>query len=122
MRSAELGDPPRDYAPMMKQYLDEVVNMAVEEVLSSIAQEPVPISPIFDAHIAGMAEYIADRYAVERPAWIEGMPRFLPEPVFFGGRRSHQHMLVSTNDAMRRRNLFCGEITLQAFKSKGAAK
>lgn len=107
---------------MMKQYLDEVVNMTAEDVLTSITQEPDPISSIFDAHIAGMAEYLADRYAVDRPAWVEGASRFLAEPVFFGGRRSHQHMLASTNAAMRRRNLFCGEITLPTFKSTGAAR
>lgn len=87
--------------------------MTAGEVLASIEAEPQAISPVLDAHIAGMAEFLAFHLDAGAPAWASGPSRFLKEPVFFGGRHARPYMLTSTTWSMRRRNLFCGEVSVQ---------
>lgn len=100
-----------NYPAYVKEFLDELRQAEVSSVRSRIEAEPVLTgNPVFDAHLAGLAEQIAVRYGVSRPEWVHAASRFLAEPVFFGGRHSRALMIATTSFGMRRRNLFCGAV------------
>lgn len=71
----------------------------------------------YDALLAGMAEFIAQRIDQVQPAWTDKPERFLPRPWFWGVTPPMRaHMLVETPGPFRRRNLFCGYVWLRSSR------
>jgi len=108
-----------DYASCMKEFIDEMTLAAEVEdrdgdtvlVLPAtfIDEEPLRLpDPVERAHVAGMAEYVAQLTCLPPPSWAENDDYFLPEPAFMGGPRSHEILRAETPSPFRRRNLFCG--------------
>jgi|GEM_PF-4659130 len=100
-----------NYPSFVKEFLDES-RLPGFDYAAAIAECPPILGGIYDAHLAGLAEYIAFAKKIDNPKWVNDKSRFLPEPVFFGGRHSRGIMLATTAFSMRRRNLFCGEIRI----------
>jgi hypothetical protein len=100
------------YPSYIKEFLDSLRAAPDGAAGDMIQDEPQLFNPVFDAHIAGLAEYIAFVRKTKTPQWAELPSRFLVNPVFFGGRHSRDLVIATTTFSMRRRNLFCGEVDL----------
>lgn len=94
----------------VKEFIDEFQYAPAE---SMVLREPdLTGDPVSDAFLGGLAEYIGFRLQIPVPEWALQPSRFLEKPIFMGGRYSHSYMLVKTPFSFRRRNLFCGEVSL----------
>lgn len=94
----------------VKEFIDEY---QYAPMASMVDVEPVLTGdPVSDAFLGGLAEYIGFHMQIPVPAWALQPSRFLEKPIFMGGRYSHSYMLVKTPFSFRRRNLFCGEVSL----------
>lgn len=110
---------PIDYPSYVKMLADALSGAAPGDVLSAIAQEPGLVAePWMNAHLAGLAEFLAQRAGLDTPAWALAETRFLPEPKFFGGEAMHAMLLTQTPSCMRRRNLFCGPVMMQSIRGR----
>lgn len=109
------------YSFAVKELLDRVAVHALQRHApgsglvavppSVFEDEPVPLAePVHRAHLAGLAEYLANLAGVAPPAWCLRPEFVLPEPVFLGGRHSREHVRKDTPGPFRRRNLFCGPV------------
>lgn len=108
---------PDDYQSYVKMLADSLSGAAPGDVLAAIEQEPGLVeSAWMNAHLAGLAECLAQRTGLEAPAWTLQESRFLPEPKFFGGEAMHAMLLAQTPSCMRRRNVFCGPVAMQSIR------
>lgn len=64
--------------------------------------------PIADTWLAGLAEYLSQKYNCKCPAWSEHPKYFLSEPVRLGGVNFQRLAQTETPHAWRRRQFFCG--------------
>lgn len=87
----------------------------IEDPTAAIQEEPVDVGPVENVYLAGLAEYIAATAGIPCPAWASDSSRFLPEPTFFGGRFTRGMIIATTSFSMRRRNLFCGAVSLKSM-------
>lgn len=104
-----------DYASHIKEVLDFI---ASDKTSDAIRDEPSLMGGMYDAHIAGVAEQLAFLHDFKCPDWVNGENRFLSEPIFFGGKHSHNYMIATTSFSMRRRNVFCGALVLSSIRDK----
>lgn len=104
-----------DKSSAIKEFMDEFryrKRLGVE-IGSMIKQEPeLTGNALADAYLAGLAESISLDAGVQVPKWVDAPARFLADHVVIGGRHSRASMLVETPASMRKRRLYCGEVTL----------
>jgi hypothetical protein len=110
-----------DYASNTKEFIDALAVALRDKqddasIAAMIEDEPVELGGVLDAHLGGLAEYIADRKGLPCPAWANKPERFLTQPFFMGGARVHRILLITTTYCMRRRNLFCGRVSLDSIR------
>lgn len=113
------GDTPYNHA--MKEFIDhlsvvcpasECEGDPIAVPLDAFSDEPLELdlNP-FNAHLAGMAEFLAHLADVAPPHWCLKERFFLKEPVVVApGRRSGEMVMATTPGAFKRRNLFCGAV------------
>jgi hypothetical protein len=78
-----------------------------------LREEPALIEDVKDAYLAASAEYLASRYGLEMPVWVEAHGRPLKRAFFAGGLESLKAILtVESPAAFRRRLLFVGKDAL----------
>jgi hypothetical protein len=115
-----------DYASNVKEFIDALAVALRDKpdnasLVAMIEDEPAELGGVFDAHLGGLAEYIADRNGLPCPAWANKPNRFLSRPFFMGGARAHRMLLTTTTYCMRRRNLFCGRVSLDSLRATKAS-
>lgn len=115
---------PQDYPSFMKSFVDFVcAHTGAVDIARSIAAEPVLLRDAWmNVHLAGIAEFLAQRENVEVPSWALDQRRFLAEPLVCGGARSHAMVMAETPGPMRRRNLFCGRVEMRSIRSGHAGQ
>ena len=106
----------------MKEFVDHMCTTTSDRRLL-IEDEPALLSvdgmdAIYNVYLAGVAEIITERYGLPCPAWTSKPSRFLPEPVYFGGKHSRGMIIDETPPCMSRRNLFCGSVRLESIRGK----
>ncbi|MTH94991.1 hypothetical protein [Roseibium sp. RKSG952] len=121
------GDTPYNHA--MKEFIDHLSVVCppstreegtVAVPLGAFSEEPVRLErKPHNAHLAGMAEFLAHLADVQPPEWCFKNRFFLKEPfVVAPGRRSGEMIMAATPGAFKRRNLFCGAVLRDFVNSK----
>jgi hypothetical protein len=100
------------FDPAVREFLDEFYSHPSRRQ-ASLREEPVLIEDVKDAYLAASAEYLASRYGLEMPVWVEAHGRPLKRAFFAGGLESLKAILtVESPAAFRRRLLFVGKDAL----------
>ena len=100
------------FDPAVREFLDEFYSHPSRRQ-ASLCEEPALIEDVKDAYLAATAEYLASRYGLEMPVWVEAHGRPLKRAFFTGGLESLKAILtVESPAAFRRRLLFVGKDAL----------
>jgi hypothetical protein len=100
------------FDPAVREFLDEFYSHPSRRQ-ASLREEPALIEDVKDAYLAASAEYLASRYGLEMPVWVEAHGRPLKRAFFAGGLESLKAILtVESPAAFRRRLLFVGKDAL----------
>jgi len=100
------------FDPAVREFLDEFYSHPSRRQ-ASLCEEPALIEDVKDAYLAATAEYLASRYGLEMPVWVEAHGRPLKRAFFAGGLESLKAILtVESPAAFRRRLLFVGKDAL----------
>jgi hypothetical protein len=67
------------------------------------------------AHLAALAEYLAEISGQTPPEWSQSSMSFLERPIYFGGERARQLIIDDTPGPYARRNLFPGRMLSKLF-------
>ncbi len=110
---------PEDFNLFTKTFVDVLShpsNRSPERQYALIEEEPVLLPHAWmNVFLAGVAELIARRADIEPPLWTEKPERFLPKPLIYGFLpETRAYMIRETPGPFRRRNLFCGFVSLQS--------
>lgn len=95
-----------DFRFVLREFLD-VVNAATD--LAALVEEPPAPSgrPEVDAFLGGLAEHLAARHALPRPAWCAQPDRFLRRWWFVAENRAYDALVIRDSPAaFRRRGVF----------------
>ena len=119
---AEWTNDGRVFTANIKEFIDHMCTTTSDRRLL-IEDEPALIKvdhldAIYDTYLAGAAEKIAERYGLPCPAWANKPCRFLPEPVYVGGKHSRQCIIDETSPFLSRRNLFSGALKMESIRGK----
>ena len=109
-----------------KEFIDAVIGAVQAAGGPSGGRYPIPINmfqaaPIMledalaRAHLAALAEYLAEISGQVPPPWSALPTSFLDHPVYFGGLRSRQKITAETPKPYARRNLFSGRMLSKLF-------
>jgi hypothetical protein len=80
------------------------------ELAASLAEEPpllgekLPEGNVYDAYLAALAEWLADRNKIPRPEWVYDKRRIAREPWF--STKTYGTLLVHSPASFKQRNLF----------------
>lgn len=67
------------------------------------------------AHLAALAEYLAQISGQTPPEWSQSSMSFLERPIYFGGERARQQIITETPAPYARRNLYPGRMLSKLF-------
>jgi hypothetical protein len=110
--SRRVGARTQPFDPAVREFLDEFYSHPTRRQ-ESIRARPDLIEDVKDAYLAAVAEYLAAKYGLETPAWVECHGRPLKRAFFAGGLESLKAILtVESPAAFRRRLLFVGKDAL----------
>lgn len=104
---------PVDYYNCMAAFIGFAKDINPDALFYAIAETPLPMNLILDAHIAGIAEHLAKKAGLNPPSWAGNPSRFLKSPTFIMGNGVAAELISKTFVAMRRRNIFCGARAIQ---------
>lgn len=95
---------------LLREFLDSFYTTGLAARGAMLRAAPRPTgSAETDAYLAGVAEHLARRYALEVPAWTESPERFLARAHFPCGLESLKAtLLMESPVAFRRRLIFVG--------------
>ena len=100
------------FDPAVREFLDEFYSWP-EQGQKAIQEKPDLIEDVKDAYLAATAEFLASKYQLEMPEWVECHGRPLRRAFFAGGLESLKAILtVESPVAFRRRLLFVGKDAL----------
>lgn len=105
-----------DFFLCVRELLDEVALMASDEQrLRAIVAPPAPTGDArHDAYLAALAEHLATRHGLDRPAWACTARRFLDRFWFVSEVKGFRALAVAQSPAaFRRRGIFIAEGSLQ---------
>jgi hypothetical protein len=88
------------------EFLDEFY-MHPAKRQAMIADEPAGVGKFEDAYLGAVAEYLARRWNLGIPAWVDQPHRFLDRAYFAGGLESLKAILLAESPlAFRKRQIF----------------
>ena len=105
-----------DFLHAVRELLDDVALMASDHQRRSAISERPPLigDARGDAYLAALAEHLAARHSLHRPAWACEPERFLSRFWFVSGVRGFRALaLVQSPAAFRRRGIFIAESSLR---------
>jgi hypothetical protein len=104
-----------DFHPAVREFLDEFALRVDEHSrAAAIAEKPLPTGEQRqDAYLGALAEHLAVRHGLERPAWSLEADRFLPRFWFVSEVPGFRAISIAQAPAaFRRRNVFVPERSL----------
>lgn len=117
-----------DYTCAIKEFIDEIIlNSEAPKTrydfynipTSFFEDEPTLLdNNIYMAHLAGMAENLANLIGTPPPLWTENEIYFLKEPFYIGGSCSREYLFLETGSTFKRRHLFCGQSLVKFFNQR----
>lgn len=105
-----------DFLHAVRELLDDVALMACDHQLQSAISERPPLigDARHDAYLAALAEHLAARHGLHRPAWACEPERFLSRFWFVSEVKGfHALALAQSPAAFRRRGIFIAEASLR---------